>query len=199
MTLNEDIHATHEALKEARTDLWAEKARKPHQWDNETDEHFKGREKREEARRKEREKVVKHLKQKFDHLIAERKQRQDQKDAEGPFDPTSTAIVVFDGKQVVESAAHWLWLSRQHGWVGSLVSGYRTPEYSESLCYAMCGAPSCPGRCAGRATNHAKTTYPGPAVDVSDYGNFERIQFEIGSPLRNDLPIDPVHFSPSGH
>jgi hypothetical protein len=80
-----------------------------------------------------------------------------------------------------------------------VTSGYRTPEYSTSLCIAMCGAPSCPGRCAGASSNHSGKVYPAGAVDVTDYTRFGQIQPQIGSPLRNDLPIDPVHYSVSGH
>lgn len=96
----------------------------------------------------------------------------------------------------------WLEKSRAAGWTGVVVSGVRTPEYSESLCFNMCGAPSCPGRCAGRASNHNMTPdqgYPYGALDVSDYYRFAAVQVDIGSPLRNALGAqDPVHFSVSG-
>ena len=96
----------------------------------------------------------------------------------------------------------WLEKSRKAGWGGTVVSGVRTPEYSEQLCYAMCGAPSCAGRCAGRASNHNMEPgqgYPAGALDVSDYAAFEAIQKRIGSPLKNELDArDPVHFSVSG-
>lgn len=101
---------------------------------------------------------------------------------------------------------NWMipWLDRSYaaGWRGVVNSGVRTPEYSESLCYQICGAPSCPGRCAGRSSNHnmvASQGYPYGAVDLSDYYNFGAIQPRIGSPLRNALGAqDPVHFSVSG-
>lgn len=96
----------------------------------------------------------------------------------------------------------WLEKSQAHGWTGYVTSGVRTPAHSVELCYAMCGASSCPGRCAGASSNHNCTAgcpYPTGAVDVTDYYNFERIQYEIGSPLRNHLPADPVHFSVSGY
>lgn len=159
-------------------------------------EDFERRKRTAEKRVENREKVLRHLQRK---LREARKEKREDQENDSEYRKDSTAIVTFDGKPCVESAAYWLAKSRANGWIGILVSGYRTPEYSEQLCQNMCGAPSCPGLCAGRATNHAKFFYPGPAVDVSDYTNFERIQFEIGSPLRNDLPIDPVHFSPSGH
>lgn len=93
----------------------------------------------------------------------------------------------------------WLQKSWEAGWRGVVNSGYRSPEYSESLCYNMCGKPSCPGTCAGRSSNHTQYVEPGGAVDVSDYGTFKAVQFKIGSPLRNILPNDPVHFSSTGN
>lgn len=99
------------------------------------------------------------------------------------------------------SHVNWLQKIRDTGiWHGVVVSGARTAEHSEDLCYAMCGRPSCPGMCAGRSSNHVVDAgYPDGAVDVSDYDNFERAARLVGAPLINDLPIDPVHFSPSGH
>lgn len=93
----------------------------------------------------------------------------------------------------------WLQKSWDAGWRGVVNSGYRSPEYSQQLCYNICGAPSCPGTCAGTSSNHTQHVKPGGAVDVSDYYNFAAIQPRIGSPLRNDLPNDRVHFSSTGH
>lgn len=96
---------------------------------------------------------------------------------------------------------NWLERSVNRGWDGELSSGYRSPEYSDSLCRAMCGAPSCPGRCAGRASNHSQVGPPNwGAIDVfPDYVKFEQIQKAIGSPLKNELDSrDPVHFSYTG-
>lgn len=106
----------------------------------------------------------------------------------------------FDGVPVAKAAIPVLTWCRQHGWHGRLNSGYRTPAYSESLCYRICGHPSCPGRCAGRQTNHAYATSDRFGLDVSDYVNFGHIVALC--PLRphvhNALPNDLVHFSPSG-
>ena len=86
------------------------------------------------------------------------------------------------------------------GWGGTIVSGVRTPEYSVQLCYGICGAPACPGLCAGVNSNHNATTcaYPQGALDVSDYWNFAAAAQRVGAPLRNNLPSDRVHFSVSG-
>lgn len=98
------------------------------------------------------------------------------------------------------SHVNWLQKIRDTGiWHGVGVSGARTAAHSEALCFGMCGAPSCPGTCAGRSSNHVPVIYPGGAIDVSDYDNFERAAKQVGAPLINDLPADPVHFSPSGH
>jgi hypothetical protein len=108
-------------------------------------------------------------------------------------------VARFDGEQVAAWMVRWLKKSRDHGWRGELVSGYRSPAHSERLCLDMCGATSCPGRCAGRSSNHSGKDFPAGAVDVSDQFTFAAIQPRIGSPLRNDLPSDRVHFSASGH
>jgi hypothetical protein len=107
----------------------------------------------------------------------------------------------FDGVSVARTAIPVLSWCRANGWHGRLVSGYRTPAYSESLCYHMCGRPSCPGRCAGRATNHAYATPDRFAMDVSDYINFGHVvaRCPIRPHVHNSLPNDRVHFSPAGN
>ena len=111
-----------------------------------------------------------------------------------------------DGEAVPNWIAKDVLKIRKRGnWKGVVVSGFRTPEYSESLCIAMCGAPMCPGRCAGRLTNHACPPtakcqkYEG-AIDVSDYATFAQECVAIGSKLHNILGAqDPVHFSYNGN
>lgn len=113
-------------------------------------------------------------------------------------------VEFFDGKPVAAYFVPHLRWARAHGWHGSVVSGYRTPAYSESLCYHMCGRPSCPGTCAGRATNHAgldPNKTPSGAIDVSDYINFGNIiaRSPYSPHIHNALPRDRVHFSPRGN
>jgi hypothetical protein len=93
-------------------------------------------------------------------------------------------------------------------WKGQVVSGGRTAAYSIHLCEMMCGAPSCPGRCAGASTNHVGNdphATPTGAEDVSDYVTFgllmQHCPFEkLGTvPVHNALPNDRVHFSPRGN
>lgn len=115
------------------------------------------------------------------------------------LDPHGGDVVQWEGKPVVEWIAYWLERSRKAGWTGGVNSGYRSPEYSEQLCYEICGAPSCPGRCAGRSSNHTQKGYPNGAVDVSEPEQFGQIQVRIGSPLKNLLgSADPWHYSASG-
>lgn len=100
-----------------------------------------------------------------------------------------------DGRRV-----NWLKKSQKKGWSGELYSAYRTPEYSEGVCIQICGQSSCPGRCAGRTSLHSQTRAPNwGAIDAQDYENFGRIQREIGSPLKNNLPSDRPHYSNTGY
>lgn len=121
--------------------------------------------------------------------------------------------VTFDGKMIaayIEPSLHWARYTGHNGlkWRGQVVSGGRTAAYSEHLCYVMCGHPSCPGKCAGRSSNHVGNdpyAIPCGAVDVSDYVRFKYLmQFCPVDKLhtvrlQNHLPLDPVHFSASGN
>ena len=108
----------------------------------------------------------------------------------------TSGVTRFDGVPVRASLVPHLKWARAHGWQGRLVSGWRDPNYSRSLCLRMCGAPSCPGRCAGTSSNHVRT-----AIDVSDYARFGQLMRSCPhSPkIFNALGArDPVHFSPNG-
>lgn len=111
-------------------------------------------------------------------------------------------VGTFDGKPVAKCAIPILNWCRQNGWDGHVVSGWRDPNYSRSLCIRMCGSSSCPGRCAGMASNHVGNSPSKFALDVSDYANFERVvaRCPLQPKIRNELDArDPVHFSPSGN
>jgi hypothetical protein len=148
-------------------------------------------------RRREMDRIVKAAGEKIEHLKKAH--------ADHPDHPPTDAdgIVLYDGKPVPAWMVPWLNEIRDEGWDGYVVSGVRTPQQSIGLCYAMCGAPSCTGRCAGAASNHNATppvTYPEGALDVSDYIEFGYLARKVGSPLRNALgPRDPVHYSVSGN
>lgn len=116
--------------------------------------------------------------------------------------PATDGITVIDGKQVANWIAKYVLEARKRGlWHGYVVSGYRSPEYSTSLCEAMCGAPTCPGRCAGATSNHSGLRYPRGAVDVdlAHRDEFARAMVTLGAPLKNALPNDPNHFSAYGN
>lgn len=159
-----------------------------HIWSNESQAEFSRRKHRWRQRQIHLHEAIRHLRDKREAKRKAKEEREDAKDG----------LVTFDGVVVAAWIGKWLEKSRVHGWNGTVTSGYRDPAYSEQLCYNMCGAPSCPGLCAGKSSNHSGKVYPAGAIDVTDFTNFERIQFEISSPLRNDLPLDPVHFSVSG-
>lgn len=113
-----------------------------------------------------------------------------------------------DGHEVPIWIAEILIAARNAGaWKGVVISGVRTPQHSEELCLQMCGAPSCPGRCAGRSSNHAMPPtgtgreYEG-AVDVTDYVGLRNYCREHNLPLRGGgevLPADLPHFSHNGN
>ncbi len=113
-------------------------------------------------------------------------------------------VTTYDGRNVAKWMVPYLRYARANGWHGVLTSGWRDPAYSEHLCYVMCGAPTCAGRCAGRSSNHSGSSNPHGALDVTDYYTFghimARMPLPAGAPrLFNALGSrDPVHFSASG-
>lgn len=114
---------------------------------------------------------------------------------------SATGVGSFDGKPCAAWLVPYLQWAREHGWRGGLNSGYRSPAYSEKLCFGICGRPSCPGRCAGRSSNHTQHVKPNGAVDVSDYVTFARLMRScpLNPRIFNALGArDPVHFSASG-
>lgn len=119
---------------------------------------------------------------------------------------TPTGVVFYDGVRVAAVAVPYLNYARGSGiWHGRVTSGHRDPDYSEHLCIEMCGRPACPGKCAGRASNHSGLTPDHFAVDVTDSANFARAMRQMPNPphgvrIKNNIgPSDVVHFSPSGY
>jgi hypothetical protein len=119
--------------------------------------------------------------------------------------PKGAGTTMIDGRAVPNWMVPKVKEIRARGrWKGVIVSGYRTPEYSTQLCMSMCGHPTCPGRCAGRYSNHAcppsATCQVGEgAIDVSDYITFAIEASAVNAPFHNALPYDRVHFSRSGN
>ena len=115
--------------------------------------------------------------------------------------PVGRGVATFDGRQVAAWLKPYLDFARDNGWQGTLNSGFRDPEHSEQVCMAMCGAPSCPGRCAGRSSNHSGSSKPQGALDVSDFGRFGELmkRCPLEPRIFNALgALDPVHFSATG-
>jgi hypothetical protein len=114
----------------------------------------------------------------------------------------TSGVTTYDGVPVAKWLVPYLQYARAHDWNGRLVSGWRSPAYSDSLCRRMCGAPRCPGRCAGSSSNHSGSARPRGALDVSDYVRFGQVIRNC--PLEPDIfnalgARDPVHFSASGN
>jgi len=125
--------------------------------------------------------------------------------------PDGDHFMTFDGRVVPEWIGQILQEARNDGVYFVVISGYRTPEYSQSLCCHMCGAcamgTTCPGRCAGIYSNHAcPPSHTGVefegAVDVSPgYGALESWCRRNNKPLYGGgyaLPSDLPHFSHTG-
>jgi hypothetical protein len=121
---------------------------------------------------------------------------------------TSTASVV-PGAVVPQTAwnpeqkpiAGWItpvldWAS-QHGWTGTVTSGYR--DYQQQASINASGAFSAP---AGKS-NHETTQYPGGAVDVTNPAELIQVLKGYTGPYKlvgGVLgPADPEHFSATGH
>ncbi len=87
------------------------------------------------------------------------------------------------------------WAS-QHGWTGTVTSGYRT--YYEQVQLNAAGAYSA---VAGHS-NHETTVYPGGAVDVTDPSQLIVVLRSYPGPMKlvgGVLgPVDPEHFSATG-
>lgn len=139
----------------------------------------------------------------IDHLRALRQAHRQQQQS-----PPTALIVSFDGEQLPHWIADILTAARNSGvWSGECISGIRTVAESIALCEAMCGASSCPGRCAGAATNHtAPPTHTGVpyegAADCTDPYGLEAYCRSHNEPLIGDgivLPADINHFSHVGN
>lgn len=127
------------------------------------------------------------------------RRRKQQAEARRPL--PAMGVSLFDGRKAANAAIPHMEFARAHGWEGWLVSGWRDPDFSESLCMDMCGHPSCPGKCAGKASNHVGRTPDRFAIDVAFWEQFGEIVKRSPHQPRifNDLPKDRVHYSPNGH
>ena len=126
-----------------------------------------------------------------------RKQRKAAKVSRAP----RAGVDSFDGEPVAAWMKPYLVWARENGWKGTLNSGWRDPVHSERLCFDICGAAKCPGRCAGRSSNHVGNVKPAGSIDVSDPAKFgelmRRCPYE--PKLKNILGAkDPWHYSVTG-
>jgi hypothetical protein len=100
-------------------------------------------------------------------------------------------------KQIASWIAPVLDWASQHGWTGSVTSGYR--DYSQQASINASGAYSAP---AGKS-NHETTQYPGGAVDVTDPAQLIQVLKGYTGPYKlvgGVLgAVDPEHFSATGH
>jgi len=115
--------------------------------------------------------------------------------------PLEAGATRFDGRPVANWMKPYLEFARKNGWAGTVTSGFRDPAESEQLCIRQCGAPSCPGTCAGRKSNHSGNKKPKGAIDVSDISTFGRLMESC--PLKPQIfnalgAADPEHFSATG-
>lgn len=115
--------------------------------------------------------------------------------------PAAAGATLVDGRPVANWMKPYLDFARRNGWQGTLISGFRDPAHSEQLCFQICGAASCPGRCAGRKSNHSGNKKPKGAMDVSDFKRFGELMKSCPLEPRifNALGADdPNHFSATG-
>jgi hypothetical protein len=135
-------------------------------------------------------------------LTRARRRRSKQKKLSVTSHAQKDGTVLIDGYRVAGWIAVQVLWARDHGWSGKVLSGYRTPEYSEHVCLRMYHRTSVPGKCAGRSSNHVGLVAPFGAVDVSMPDQFAAcMRRSPHTPtLCNALPTtDPRHFSHTGH
>jgi len=101
------------------------------------------------------------------------------------------------GKPIADWIVPVLQWASQHGWTGTVTSGFRT--LADQAAINASGAYSAP---AGES-NHETTTYPGGAVDVTNASQlisvlkgYTGVDKLIGGVLG---AVDPEHFSATGH
>lgn len=110
----------------------------------------------------------------------------------GSSSPSAQGVAKFDGKPVAGWIAPILQYARQHGWKGSVTSGYRSYADQQRIYNSGVRPAAKPG-----TSNHEMTAFPGGAVDVTDPQTLARILAR--SPFAGKLVYagskDPVHFS----
>lgn len=113
--------------------------------------------------------------------------------------PATGGLTYFDGKRCASWIARGLFAVRASGLAFALLSGFRDPAYSTSLCYRICEHPSCPGLCAGAGSNHSGIFFPRGAADCTNGPTVRSRARARGCPLNNHLPRDLPHCSYNGN
>jgi hypothetical protein len=106
-------------------------------------------------------------------------------------------LATFDGKPVAAWIAPILQWARQHGWQGTVSSGYRTDAEQTAIYDSGVRPAAKPRSEGGPGSNHEGSRFPEGAVDVADAPQLAAIL--DASPYRGQLVWaagkDPVHFS----
>lgn len=109
----------------------------------------------------------------------------------------SGKLATFDGKQVAGWIAPALEYARQHGWKGTVSSGYRTDAEQTRIYDSGVRPAAVPKSEGGSGSNHEGAVFPLGAIDVTNAGQLSQIL--RNSPYRMKLQWagskDPVHFS----
>jgi hypothetical protein len=110
----------------------------------------------------------------------------------GSSSTSAKGVATFEGKKVAAWIAPILTYARQHGWQGTVNSGYRSLADQTRIYNSGVRPAARPG-----TSNHEFTAFPGGAIDASDAQTLARILQR--SPYANKLvwagAKDPVHFS----
>lgn len=121
----------------------------------------------------------------------------------GSTDEDGTGTRVIDGVPVAAWIAPIVLWVRAQGVHFKVTSGYRTIAQQKQACIHVCGNPNgCPNRCAKPGeSNHQRTAFPSGAVDIDPPEEFGRVvaRYPGEHGLKNDLPLDRVHYSYDGH
>ena len=90
---------------------------------------------------------------------------------------TPKGLTTFDGQRVCKWVALELQWAREHGWTGSLTSGYRDVAEQAQACRETTGPCAKPGE-----SNHQGTRYPKCAADVTEPEQLDKVLSK--NPLR---------------
>jgi hypothetical protein len=106
--------------------------------------------------------------------------------------PTQSGVANFEGKKVAAWIKPALVYARQHGWKGTVNSGYRSFADQQRIYNSGVRPAAKPG-----TSNHEGTDFPRGAVDVSDAATLSAIlqRSPYGKRLKWAGAKDPVHFS----